>query len=196
LTERHGAVVLRLPALFGEALRKNFLFDLFNPLPSFLNRQAYEDATRGFSNEERAAAGRAYLSDDGMRMMRLDRDQLKHSGEQSLLTAAFIRARFTARNFTNSRSAFQFYNLRHLARDIERCLEASIGLLHICSAPVAAGELHRAILGEEFHSGGPPAVREDMRSDHAHLWGSETPYLYGREQVMAELMQFARGRLQ
>jgi hypothetical protein len=195
LTERHGAIVLRLPALFGEGLRKNFLFDLINPVPGFLKPDAYEALGRVFSDEERVAAADFYRFDEALRMMRLDRDRLDRTLARALLTAAFRRAAFTARSFTNSRSAFQFYNLTYLARDIERCLEASLDLLHLCSEPIGAGELHQALLGQAFHNDGPPPVREDMRSDHARLWGSETPYLYGRDQVMAELLQFARARL-
>ena len=195
LVERHGAIVLRLPALFGDGLRKNFLFDLLNPVPSFLKPEAYEELGRAFSEEERAAAAACYRFDEALRMMRLDRDRLNRSPAGALLTAAFRRADRTARSFTNSRSAFQFYNLAWLARDIERCLEASLDLLHVCSEPIGAGELHQALLGEAFHNDGPAPLREDMRSDHAGLWGSATPYLYGRDQVMAELLQFARGRL-
>lgn len=195
LTERHGAVILRLPALFGEGLRKNFVFDLINPVPSFLKPAIYETLQHVFTEEERAAAAGLYRFDDALQMMRLDRDRLDGTPARALLTAAFCRANLIAPNFTNSRSAFQFYNLSYLARDIERCLEASLDLLHVCSEPIGAGELHRALLGESFHSDGPPPVREDMRSNHARLWESETQYLYGRDQVMAELLQFAGARL-
>ena len=192
LTERHGAVVLRLPALFGEGLHKNFLFDLLNPLPSFLKPEIYEELSRLFNAQERAAVAGVYRVDETVQMMRLDREQVDRTSTGGLLMAAFSRANVTARNFTNSRSAFQFYNLGHLAGDIERCLEASIDLLHVCSEPIGASELHRALLGEMFLNDGPPRILQDMRSDHAHLWGSETAYLYGRDQVVDELLQFAR----
>jgi hypothetical protein len=181
--------------LFGEGLRKNFLFDLINPVPGFLKPEAYEALGRVFSDEERVAAADFYRFDEALRMMRLDRDRFDCAPARALLTAAFRSAGFTARSFTNSRSEFQFYNLACLARDIERCLEASLDLLHVCSEPIGAGELHQALLGQAFHNDGPPPVREDMRSDHTRLWGSETPYLYGRDQIMAELLQFARARL-
>lgn len=195
LTERHGAVVLRLPALFGDGLRKNFVFDLINPVPSFLRPALYETLCGAFSEQERAAAAGLYRFDDALQMMRLDRERLDQMPERALLAAAFRRANFVAANFTNSESRFQFYNLSHLARDIERCLGASLPLLHLCSEPVRAGDLHQALLGQPFDNDGAPLVREDMRSDHSHLWGSRTPYLYGRDAVLAELLRFARGRL-
>jgi hypothetical protein len=195
LTERHGAVVLRLPALFGDGLRKNFIFDLLNPVPSFLRPALYETACNAFTVEERAAAAGVYRFDASLEMMRLDRDRLDATPARTLLTRAFHRANFIAANFTNSRSDFQFYNLSHLASDIERCLRSALPLLHICSEPLRADDLHQALLGEPFDNDGPALVREDMRSDHAHLWGSSTPYLYGRDEVLAELLQFARPRL-
>ena len=195
LVERHGAVVLRLPALFGEGLRKNFVFDLINPVPSFLKPEAFRDICGAFTGEEGAAAAALYRRDDALGMMRLDRDRLDRTSARAMLEAAFTRANAPARSFTNSASAFQFYNVAHLARDIERSLDASLPLLHICSEPIRAGELNRIVFGEPFENDAPPLVREDMRTDHARLWGSETPYLYPREQVLAELVHFVRARL-
>jgi hypothetical protein len=195
LTERHGAVVLRLPALFGKGLRKNFLFDLINPVPSLLKPHLYEELRGLFSESERVAAAGVYLFDEELQMMRLDRDKLDHTPARKLLTEAFSRASSTARYFTNSASKFQFYNVAHLARDIERCIEASLDVLHVCSEPIGAGELHMALVGESFENDGPAPVHEDMRSDQAPLWKSASPYLYGLEQVMAELLRFARARL-
>lgn len=195
LTDRHDAVVLRLPALFGEGLRKNFIFDLINPVPSFLRLDAYEALRGAFTGEERAAADRLYRFDGALRMMRLDRDRLDSTPARAMLTAAFRRSGFVAAGFTNSRTEFQLYNLAYLARDIERCLEASLQVLHICSEPLGAGDIHQALLGEPFRNDSPHVVREDVRSDHAALWRSATSYLYGREEVLADLLEFTRRKL-
>ena len=71
-------------------------------------------------------------------MMRLDRERLDRTPARAVLTAALRRADVVAANFTNSRSAFQFYDLACLGRDIDRCLEQSLSLLHVCSEPLGA----------------------------------------------------------
>lgn len=195
LVERHGATVLRLPALFGPGLRKNFVFDLINPVPGFLKPALFDTLRASFDAEARAAADQLYRLDEPLGMMRLDRGRLDGSPERALLTAAFRRAGFTAPGFTNGRTTFQLYNLDLLAGDIERCLARSLPVLHVCSEPLGAAEIHQALLGQTFRNDGPPEIHEDMRSDHASLWGSDGPYLYGRDSVLADLLAFARPRL-
>ena len=36
----------------------------------------------------------------------------------------------------------------------------------------------------------PPAPRYDFHSRHAHLWGRSGPYLYSRDEVLADLGRF------
>lgn len=184
--------VLRLPALFGPGLKKNFIFDLIHPLPSFIKADRLQETRQAFAAADRAALDRWYGFDAGLQMFALDRAGLAASGEGPALVRAFAGIGFIPRNFTNSASRFQYYNMTRLAADIDRTIAAGLDTLHLCSAPLEASAIAGALTGETFDNPGPPITREDMRSDHATLFGAEGPYLIGKDEVLADLAAFYR----
>lgn len=182
--------VLRLPALFGEGLKKNFLFDLINPLPSFLSPDAFAELREELDPPAREALAQWYRADEGTGMVALDRAGLGRGADRDTLERAFAKQDRTARYFTNSASEFQYYNLMRLDADIDRTLAAGIEVLHMCSEPLAAGRIARALTGEDYVNDGPPIYREDMRTGHSTAFGGPAPYLIGADEVLADLKLF------
>lgn len=190
------AHVLRLPALFGAGLKKNFLFDLLNPVPSFLAPDRFERAASELGGQW-ALVQPLYRWDEGLGMWALDRARLAAIPQRAVIESAFARIGLDARNFTNSASRFQYYGLHRLAGDIDRAIAADLPVLHLSPAPLAAAMLARRLTGREFANPGPPIVAEDMRSDHADLFGASGPYLIDEAAVLADLDAFfaaERGR--
>ena len=181
------AHVVRLPALFGPGLRKNFVFDLVNPVPSFLRPPAFATLAQVTGPE---LAGRHYRWDEALGMWALNRAALAASADRAALTAAVEDAGLAARTFTNSSSSFQYYNMDRLAGDLARITAAGLATVNISSAPLAAADLCRELTGHAFANPAPPVVHEDMRSDHAALWGGHDGYLYDRASVLADLKAF------
>ena len=184
--------ILRLPALFGKGLKKNFIFDLMNPIPSFLTQAKHDELSAAFAAADRALLADAFAFDPGLNMWAFDRDRFGGDPRGGLLEAAFRRAGFISRNFTNSDSAYQYYNIERLADDIDLCVEHGVRVLNVCSAPLRAGEIHEALFGEPFQNAGPAKVSEDVRSEHGALFGASGPYLIEREAVLADLQAYVR----
>lgn len=188
-------VVVRLPALFGPGLKKNFIFDLMNPVPSFVAAAKFEELERLFEPDARDLLMRAFTHEDGIDMWRFNRRAYGRSTtDGARLEAAFRRAGVLARNFTNSDSRYQFYNIERLARDIDTCLDFGIRTLNICSEPLRAGDIHQEIFGEPFDNTAPPRIDEDVRSEFAGLFGHAGPYLFTRDSVLRELKAFMAER--
>ena len=183
--------VLRLPALFGRGLKKNFIFDLMNPVPSFIRPAKFDELKGALPARERDLLERLFAFDAALEAWRFDRESVRRgSPEGAALEEAFRRLDFLARNFTNSESRYQFYNIDRLARDIDRCLDAGIRVLNVCSTPLRAADIHRALLGQSFSNAAAPRVEEDVRSEFAAAFGGKGPYLYSADQVLAELGSF------
>ncbi len=122
------ALVVRLPALFGDGLKKNFIFDMLND-------------------------------------NRLD--------------------------LTDRDSAFQFYDLANLWRELSVAIDNNVTLLNITSAPLTAAEVAAQCFGVTFDTTtGKPPARYDVRSKHAQLYGGANGYLYSRELTLQALTAF------
>lgn len=188
---RSDSHVLRLPALFGPGLKKNFVFDVLNPVPSFLKPEVFSTTVKRIDPALRDLIGRLFAFDGAVGAWKLDREALNDAPERTDLQSALADIGLSAANFTNADSWFQYYNLAHLADDIDVCLARGIEVLNVCSEPWRAGDVHEALTGRPFVNDGPPVVREDMRTDHAGAFGGTGPYLYSRDQTRDELLAFA-----
>lgn len=184
------AHILRLPALFGHGLKKNFIFDLLNPVPSFVKDDKFKELLDKFSAPQREAALTVFSFDSGLGMWKCDREAMAAQGKEELVERAFQEQGFLARNFTNSDSQFQYYNVNRLWADIETCVSKKIPVLNVCSAPLRANEIHQHLCGSPFSNSGPALNIEHVKTDHAGTFGQTGPYLIGRDEVLSELKTF------
>ena len=183
------ALVVRLPALFGPGLKKNFLFDIFNPVPSMLP-DARHAAMREALGDEVAGY---YRHDNGLGMWVLDRERFDASPQRSVLEAEAVAAGFSAVGFAHPDSRYQYYDMARLWADIARCAEAGLDLVHLAPEPVAAATVHELLTGSPMPPSQAPVRSEDMRTRHAALWGHHGGYIATAEEVLAALARFGAG---
>lgn len=176
------SLIVRLPALFGRNLKKNFLYDLLHPVPSALSGGLYDR----FSRDELVAG--SYRPDDTGFYRLLPGSDLKG------LAAAFESLGFDTSSFTDSRSRFQFFDLSLLWSYVERALGLGIGRLNCATGPVAASEVYRRFRGAEFVN---ELAREpfdyDFRSAYANDLGGTEGYLYGQDESLERIVSFLEG---
>jgi nucleoside-diphosphate-sugar epimerase len=93
----------------------------------------------------------------------------------------------------DSRSVFQFYDVRHLWHDISVVTDAGLSLIHLATEPVSMAEVAREAFGFEWvnHLPGTPAAY-DLRTRHATLFGGSNGYVCGKDPVLADLAAFVR----
>lgn len=181
--------ILRLPALFGPGLRKNFLFDILNPVPSFLTEDRYRWLAGSLPPAAAAILARVYRFAADVGMYQCDRGLLA-GPDQTVLTEALFAAGFTALDFTHADSCFQYYDLARLWSDITLAITHDLPLVHLAPAPLRAGDIHAALTGREMTARTAPLYREDMRTRHDGLWGGPTGYIQSGDAVLAALRRF------
>lgn len=179
-----SALIVRLPGLFGQGIKKNFIYDIMTITPFALNKQKYEQLS-----EETSLIQECYkLADNGF--YQLQSIQKRKSAE---LKDFFVNNDFNALSFTDSRSVFQFYNLANLWEHIEMCLQQELLLVNLAVEPIQASELYSFIVGDFFEnntSAGP--VDYDMRTRFAALFGGIDGYIQPKEQILQQIKAFVQ----
>ena len=175
------ALIIRLPGLFGKNIKKNFIYDFINVIPFMLNEAKFEE----LSGKEPDLKNYYQIQDNGFYKVNVS------DADKERLKQMFLNLGFSALNFTDSRSRYQFYNLRHLWNDMNTALEADIKLWHPATEPVSAGELYRFLTGKEFTNelDGVPA-NYDYRTIHDVMFGGKNGYICEKNKIMEEIHGF------
>lgn len=128
--------ILRLPALYGENLKKNFIYDMINLSPALLTKYKFNELCK----KDNFIKDYYVLQDNGF----------YKCTNAKIVKPYFECIGFSALDFTDSRSIFQFYNLKYLWKHISYALENSIKILNLATEPISAGELYKYIYQRTF----------------------------------------------
>lgn len=182
IRERYpDALIIRLPGLFGANIRKNFIYDYINVIPFRLKEEKFLALSK-----EAPVLREYYLKQDNGFYMANVPDVQKDA-----LKDIFRKLGFTALNFTDSRSRYQFYNLENLWTDIRTALDAGLTLWHPATEPVSAGELYQYLSGDVFVNELPGHPADyDYRTIHDAIFGGRNGYICDKARMMEEIRRF------
>ncbi len=178
------ALIIRLPGLFGKGIKKNFIYDFINVVPFMLKETKF----RELCSIDSSFKDYYVKQDNGFFRVRE-----MVSNEKEILKDKFRVLGFSALNFTDSRSRYQFYGLGRLWGDIRRALEADIRLWHPATEPVSAAEVYGYLTGRQFVNelGGVPADY-DYQTIHDNIYGGSGGYICNKATVLEQIGNFVR----
>lgn len=178
------ALIIRLPGLFGINIKKNFIYDYIHLIPFMLKKEKMSELTK----QDAELVSYYELQENGFYRVRELEDM-----DKEILKGKFRKLGFSALNFTDSRSVYQFYNLQRLWGDIQTAMAAGIRLWHPATEPISAGELYEYLTGEKFINelGGIPADY-DYRTIHASIFGGKNGYVYDKKEILTQISDYIK----
>lgn len=174
-------LIVRLPGLFGNNIKKNFIYDFIHFIPALLNEKKYCELS-----EQSEIIKESYLKQDNG-FYKCEAGEAKRRN----LKKEFERLGFSALNFTDSRGIFQFYNLANLWYDISLALNNGIKKLNLATEPVSIAKLYNYLTGKDFDNKLTQTPSHyDFRSVYAHFWGGKNGYLYNNTVILKDIKTF------
>lgn len=178
-----NALIIRLPGLFGKNIKKNFIYDYINVIPFMLKEAKFDELVA----KDPELKNFYQLQDNGFYKVNVSDD------DKEGLKNRFRALGFSALDFTDSRSIYQFYNLGRLWDDIQTALNAGITLWHPATEPVSAGEVYEYLTGETFVNelGSVPADY-DYKTVYDVNFGGANGYITDKKDILEDIGKFVK----
>jgi hypothetical protein len=171
--------IVRLPALFGVGIKKNFIYDLININPALLAKDKYEE----LSQKSSLIKASYQLQENSFYKLIIQEKRGLND-----LKKEFLSLDFSALNFTDSRAIFPFYNLQNLWQDIQWVIQKKISLMNLAVEPLTVSEIYQAVFKREFINELKKTVPHyDFKTKY-----SASGYLKNKEEILKELVAFIK----
>ncbi len=187
----NNSLIIRLPALFGKGLKKNFIYDLLNQEPAFMPKDKFEQICNTLEINDQKLLKEYYAFDKSKSIYSFNKETAIEDNQRKNILNTLKKSNSTALKFTHAESSFQFYCLDILFEDIEIALKHNLSHLNLCSEPLKAKEVTKEVFNLDFNNdNGKEPFEYDMHTKYAKYWNKNGHHQYSKQEILKELIKF------
>jgi hypothetical protein len=195
--------IVRLPAIYGKNLKKNFVYDLIHFIPEALNQKKMDevldevDRISGNRNRSNGFDYEIFDSTEIISFYELDGSGIFHLKNinkdlKVKLRRQFMEMKSNALMFTNSKSEYQFYNLAWLWEDLRKIIYNDIHIITLATEPIAANELFEYIYNRTYENNESSEIRYNLWTKYARILNGNEHYIYDKDFLINDLKKFVQ----
>ena len=185
-------LIIRLPSIFGKYIKKNFIFDIKNPMPTFIKKKKFDFINQIIPLDFKKTLNSIYKKKGDVYF--IDRVSLQKNAKRNKLINFFEKKNISSTSLTNPNSKYQYYNLRNICKDISLGLKHKIKYLNLSSEPIKAGDIYHLLNKKKMKPNNLKKYEANMISKYAKLWSFKKDYLYNKKDILAELKKFSKDK--
>lgn len=168
--------IIRLPSVFGPHIKKNFIFDIKNPLPTFLTFDKFNTIASQIP-KALSDMSKVYIYNKKDNIFYLNRKKITKKQSNNLINL-FEKKNFLATSFVNPNSTYQYYYLDNLWSDIKISLNNSIKVLNLSVEPLSAKKIYKNLTRKKMKLNNSALYKANMTSLYSKYWGKNNNYIY------------------
>jgi len=178
-----NSLIVRLPGIYGINMKKNFLYDMINVIPSMLTEDKYKE----LSEKSEVIKDNYMMQDNGFAKCTTTDKEIK-----KILKTEFQNLSYTALQFTDSRGVFQYFHLNQLWYLIDKAIANNLRILNVAVEPVTIAEIYSYVYnGKTFKNElNKPIPHFDFKTVHNDIFGGSNGYILDKATCLKQIKDF------